>query len=126
MKPQLLCTFLQLDSLIITVGHIYDTYGLSNVANVKCYMYEETPNNGVCVYNVLLKDRLLKDTILINRKKESNTLYSINALNSLIITLNNGFLDKNYRVDWSMYQDTLLLSGGDTGCRFIKIKELSF
>lgn len=126
MKPQLLCTFVQLDSLIATIGSIYEAYGQSNVTNIKCFLYEDSPTDGVCVYNVSTKDRLIKDTILINRKKESNTLYSINALNNLIIMLNNGLLDKTYRVDWFSYQNTLLLSGGDSGCRFIKIKELSF
>ena len=67
----------------------------------------------------------MKDTISINRKKESNTFYSINALNALIRTLNNGVLDKTYRVDWSHYQDMLLLSDSEYNCRAIKIKELS-
>ena len=67
----------------------------------------------------------MKDTISINRKKESNTFYSINALNSLIRGLNNGLLDKQFRVDWSNYQDMLILSDNEYNCKIIKIRELS-
>jgi hypothetical protein len=71
-------------------------------------------------------ERRLKDTISINRKKETNTFYSINALNSLIRLLNNGILDKSYMVDWHQYKDILLLADGDTQCKMIRIKELAY
>jgi len=67
----------------------------------------------------------MRDTISINRKKESNTLYSINALNALISHLNNGVLDKSFIIDWSNYKNTLLLSQGEYGFKTISIKELS-
>lgn len=125
MKPQLLCTFTYLDRLALCIGEVYKTYTTDNVTNMKCYSYVETPNNVVCIYNVAGDGRRMKDTISINRKKESNTFYSINALNSLIQSLNNGVLDKTFRVDWTKYQDMLLLSDSDYNCRLIKIQELS-
>jgi hypothetical protein len=67
----------------------------------------------------------MRDTISINRKKESNTLYSINALNALISHLNNGVLDKSFIIDWPNYKNTLLLSQGEYGFKTISIKELS-
>jgi hypothetical protein len=73
---------------------------------------------------VTTTERKLKDTISINRKKDTNTFYSINALNSLIRVLNNGLLDKTYRIDWPQYRDTLLLADGELNCKMIKIKEL--
>jgi hypothetical protein len=91
---------------------------------MKCYSYIETPTNIVCVYNVTTNERRLKDTISINRKKDTNTFYSINALNSLIRSSNDGVLDKNYKVDWSQYLDVLLLADGEYNYRTIKIKEL--
>jgi hypothetical protein len=54
----------------------------------------------------------MKDTILLHRKKESNTLYTINALNTLIKSLNNGFLDKSFMVDWNQYKNCILLTDG--------------
>jgi hypothetical protein len=47
----------------------------------------------------------MANTILLHRKKETNSLYTINALNTLIKSLNNGFLDKNYMVDWNQLSD---------------------
>jgi len=124
MRPQLLCTFTYTDKLAASLGQIYKVYSPEEISNVKCYVYVEVPTNVVCIYNVVVADRRLKDTISINRKKESNTYYSINALNSLIRVLNNGVLDKTYRIDWPQYKDTLLLSDGEFNCKMIKIKEL--
>lgn len=124
MRQQLLCTFTYLDKLTISIGQIYNAYNAQDVSNMKCYFYVEVPTNIICVYNVATNERRLKDTISINRKKDTNTFYSINALNSLIRVLNNGMLDKNYRVNWSDYTDTLLLADGDYHCKTIKIKEL--
>ena len=115
MRPQLLCTFTYVDKL---------PYCLA-VSNVKCYSYVEESNNVVCIYNVEGSTKRMKDTISINRKKETNTFYSINALNSLIQSLNNGVLDKTFRVDWTHYQDMILLSDSEYNCRAIKIQELS-
>jgi hypothetical protein len=42
---------------------------------------------------------LISNTINLHRKKETNTLYTINALNELIKTINNGALDKNYKIE---------------------------
>jgi hypothetical protein len=55
---------------------------------------------------------VLPNTILVHRKKESNTLYTINALNALIKSLNNGYADPNYRIEWNDYRNTILLTQG--------------
>ena len=125
MRPQLLCTFTYIDKLPYCIGEIYKTYTVEAVSNVKCYSYVEEPNNVVCIYNVEGSNKRMKDTISINRKKETNSLYSIKALNSLIRSLNDGVLDKTYRIDWTHYQDMLLLSDSEYNCRAIKIEELS-
>lgn len=125
MRQQLLCTFTYVDKLTVSIGQIYKAYNANDVSNMKVYSYIETPNNVICVYNVSTSERRLKDTISINRKKDTNTFYSINALNSLIRVLNNGLLDKSYAIEWTNYQNTLLLADGDYNCKMIKIKELS-
>jgi hypothetical protein len=53
-----------------------------------------------------------ENTILLHRKKESNTLYTINALNTLIKTLNEGVLDNQYKVNWVDYKNSVLLTQG--------------
>lgn len=125
MRPQLLCTFTFLDRLPVCIGVIYKTYNPEDVDNMKCYSYVQSPSNVICVYNVQSNSKRLKDTISINRKKETNTFYSINALNGLIRYLNNGVLDKSYRIDWSSFANCILLADGDFGYKSIEIKELA-
>jgi hypothetical protein len=54
----------------------------------------------------------MSNTILLHRKKESNTLYTINALNTLIMSLNGGRLDKNFIINWQDYKNCILLTTG--------------
>ena len=49
-----------------------------------------------------------------SHKKQSNTLYTINALNEVIRSKNNGVLDKRFMVDWNEFRNTLLLTN-DSG-----------
>ena len=65
------------------------------------------------------------NTILVHRKKQTNTLYTINALNELIKSLNNGVLDKSYSINWNDYKNCILLVQAD-GYKKIdtKIKEI--
>jgi ribosomal 30S subunit maturation factor RimM len=125
MRIQLLCTFTQASNLPTSIGQIYSTHGVNEVGKIRCFIYTETPANMICVYSAPLSEKRLKDTISINYKRQTNTLYSINALNKLIIFLNNGVLDKSFAINWEEYQDTLLLSDNRNQCKFIKIKEFS-
>lgn len=124
MKPQLLCTFTTLQELPSCIARIHKTYQVESVTNMKCYQYVETPNSVICVYNTTSSVGRMNDTITINRKKESETLYSINALNTLIQELNNGVLDKSFRVEWAQYKNKLMLSDRNGLFRLIDIKEL--
>ena len=54
-----------------------------------------------------------EDTILVHRKKHTNTLYTINAMNIIIKMNNNGVLDKTYQLNWELYKNTILLSNDD-------------
>jgi len=55
----------------------------------------------------------IQDTISLHRKKNTNTLYTINALNDLIRELNNGKLDKTFPIDWENYKNSLLLTNDE-------------
>ena len=52
----------------------------------------------------------IPNTILVPRKKQTNTLYTINALNEVIKHLNGGILDTSYRIPWDNYRNSLLLT----------------
>ena len=113
MKTQLLCTFttqFNLEQSIIDITKhfkiVFDKiYVLQN---------EEKPKELICTYNVNQDDdidfNLVKNTISLHRKKITNTLYTINALNELIKLINNGVLDTSYQVEWDMYKNMILIS----------------
>lgn len=124
MKTQLLCTFTNVDNVFGTIKVIKKTYS-EEVADVAVFSYASSPANIICIYNVVDKTKRLKDTISINKKKETNTYYSINALNALISALNNGVVDKSYRVNWSDYMNSILLSNGPNGYRHIELQPVN-
>ena len=75
-------------------------------------LHVKSNDEYVCTYNVdqVNINEIPTNTILVHRKKESNTLYTINALNELIKTLNNGVVDTRYKIDWQHYKNTILLT----------------
>lgn len=50
---------------------------------------------------------------MVHRKKESNTIYTINALNRLIKELNGGKEDKTYQITWEDYRNSMILTDDD-------------
>lgn len=110
MRSQLLCTFTDRKNLNTVVDYLKGYY---RVYNDKLYVFsnEDSPRDLILSYNAIdsLRDGLPHSTILIHRKKDTNTLYTINALNIIIKKVNNGILDKSYQLDWSLYQNSLLV-----------------
>ncbi len=76
----------------------------------------EDSDEYLCTYNIEVQPeavtKILGNTILLHRKKETNTLYTINSLNILIKRLNGGILDTSYKVNWQDYKNTVLLTQG--------------
>jgi len=71
----------------------------------------------LCTYNIEVEGpttKILPNTILLHRKKETNTLYTINALNCVIKSKNNGVLDNSYQIDWQEHKNSVLLTQGDS------------
>ena len=99
MKTQLLATFTTKDNLDDTIENIKKAYKI--VFN-KIYILqnEENVNELICTYNVDGKSGInyndVVGTISLHRKKHSNTLYTINALNEVIANLNNGVIDSKF------------------------------
>ena len=115
MKSQLLCTFTNKDNIDETVSKIKSAY---NIVFNKIYVLqnEDDINELICTYNVSgdkVDFNAVKSTISLHRKKHSNTLYTINALNEVISNLNNGIIDSSFMVPWSEFQNTLLVTNND-------------
>jgi len=68
----------------------------------------------ICTYNVEknrdLDFNAVANTISLHRKKITNTLYTINALNELIMEINNGVLDTKFELPWEMYKNMILIT----------------
>ena len=108
---KLFCTFTSKEDLESTIDNIKDQYTI--LFNKIFVLYIESTNEYVCTYNVdsfNMSNTILPQTILLHRKKESNTLYTINALNDLIKELNGGVADSQYRVNWQEYRNCILLT----------------
>ena len=112
MQTQLLCTFTSKAELQDTLQLIRETYHI-----VYNYIYV-LQNKGnldelFITYNIdtsIKPDRPLQDTILVHRKKQSNTLYTINALNELVKEENNGVLDKKFSIDWTKFKNSIIVT----------------
>jgi hypothetical protein len=59
-------------------------------------------------------------TISVHRKKETNTLYTINAVNQAILD-EVGVYDHSYDLNWNQYKNSLLLTD-DYGLRRVSTK----
>jgi hypothetical protein len=112
MKTQLLCTFTSKEALQDTLQGIRETYVI-----VYNYIYilqnKSNLDELFITYNINTEFRPpqpLEDTILIHRKKESNTLYTINALNQLVREENGGLLDKTFMIDWQKFRNSIILT----------------
>ena len=111
---KLFCTFTKKEDIEETINTITGRY---TILYNKIFILESKDSDElICTYNIdpgnLSTMSVLPNTILVHRKKESNSLYTINALNTLIKTLNNGYADPNYRVNWNDYKNTILLTNG--------------
>ena len=75
-------------------------------------LFIKSTNEYVITYNVEQGNinTIPENTILVHRKKESNTLYTINALNDLIKKLNGGEIDPTYKIEWPNYKNCILLT----------------
>jgi hypothetical protein len=112
MQTQLLCTFTTKDELQITLEQIKQTYYI--VYNY-IYVLQNKANleELYITYNIDTQYKPtipLKDTILVHRKKQSNTLYTINALNELVKEENGGKADKDFMVDWDKFRNTIIVT----------------
>ena len=115
MKTQLLCTFTKRNRFYETVDIIL---ACNDIVFDKVYVFqnEKDYHQLICTYNVEYDEDAIQevpDTISLHRKKNTNTLYTINALNDLIRELNDGKLDKTFPIEWENYKNCLLLTGDE-------------
>jgi hypothetical protein len=111
MNNRLYCTFATLDNYE-EITHVIKTSYV--ILFNKLFILESLDGEKIMItYNVDMNnssvESMVNNTILVHRKKQTNTLYTINALNELIKTLNNGIIDKSFAVNWDDYKNCILL-----------------
>ena len=110
LNNKLFCTFTKLEDIDNLVSNITSLYSV--MYNKLFVLQVKNSDEYVVTYNIDQGNitSIPESTILVHRKKESNTLYTINALNELIKQLNNGVVDTKYKVEWNHYRNSILLT----------------
>ena len=110
MNNRLFCTFTSLDDLDILLSGLAKKYDI--LYNKMFVLHVKSNNEYAVTYNVdqgNVND-IPENTILVHRKKETNSLYTINALNQLIKSLNSGVVDTSFIINWQHYKNCILLT----------------
>jgi hypothetical protein len=112
-ETQLLCTFCEKDNKDDMIDKIRNTYTLV-FDSIYVLENQDDPDQIILTYNINPKNytntNALPSTISVHRKKHTNTIYTINAINLLIKEKNNGILDKSFAIDWNELTNTVLVT----------------
>jgi hypothetical protein len=113
-RTNLLCTFAHRKDLNLIIDYVKQSY---TIVEKKIFVFNDADklNDIYVTYNVDQSEDYKKtaNTILIHRKKDTNTLYTVNALNEIIKAVNNGVLDKTFVLTWENYKNSLLLTNNE-------------
>lgn len=110
---QLICLFSTEPDLDYTTSMIERTYEVV-YKRIFVLSIEGSPEL-VCSFNIEKGNqrKQLSGAMLVHRKKETNTMYTINSLNALIRSENNGIVDTSYSVDWNKFSNALLVTSNN-------------
>jgi len=128
MNNRLFCTFTLLEDLNDLVSDITKRYDI--MYDKMFVLHVKSNNEYALTYNVDQGNvnTIPENTILVHRKKETNSLYTINALNQLIKSLNGGVVDTKFPINWQHYKNCILLTQHNEikqlNTRIFKIVEL--
>mgnify|MGYP001326068320 CR=1 FL=1 len=110
LNNKLFCTFVRLEEMDAKIKYLSSKYSI--MYNKMFALHIKSNNEYVLTYNVDQGNitAIPENTILVHRKKETNTLYTINALNELIKKLNGGVVDTKFPINWKHYRNCILLT----------------
>lgn len=113
-KWLLMASFAQHSQLYEAIEKISSTLNI-DTKRIFVFKNELNENEYILTYNLdpeytnIKFSSIWPNTVSIHRKKNTNTLYSLNAMNELIKQKNNGVLDKRYQIKWENYRDKILI-----------------
>ena len=113
LNNKLFCTFTNLEQMDALISELRSQYSI--IYNKMFVLEIVGKNEYVVTYNVEQGNvsDIPANTILVHRKKDSNTLYTINALNELIKKLNGGVVDTKFPIEWQHYRNCILLTNNN-------------
>lgn len=127
-KSVLLASFIRREHLSDSLNFLMKT---KKVLNNRIFVLRDSKDDNklILTYNIVLKENekinfkeFLDNTVSLHRKKETNTLYTLNGLNEVVKFENNDKLDKNFLVDWDKYRNCIILNSKFKG--FVKINTI--
>lgn len=110
MNTQLLCLFTYKEDLQISLDFITSKYTLVN-PNIFVLESKINDNDLYITFNVEKGSAPIDSqwkTILVHRKKQSNTIYTINALNEVVKEKTGGQIDSSYQINWEDFRNCIL------------------
>lgn len=121
-QKQLLCTFSNSSQYTSVISEISRQYKLVD-NKIFIFANENNLRELYLTFNVEKgeQNNRYKGTISVHRKKQTNTLYTLNAMNRLIEDENNGVYDKNFQLNWELYKNSIILTN-DIGVKIIPLK----
>jgi len=110
----LLASFVDKSKLYEALDKISNTLKIEK-DSIFIFINEEEGNEYILTYNLNSESaniqftKIWENTISVHRKKHTNTLYSINAMNELIKSKNNGKLNQEFKITWEDYENCFLI-----------------
>lgn len=123
MTTQLLCLFTTRQELDHSVDFIITNYDIVN-PNVFILESKSRPEELFITFNVEKGSAPIPSdwkTILVHRKKQTNTIYTINALNEVVKSKTGGQVDNSFVIDWEEFHSCILTTS-NTGYKKIPTK----
>lgn len=125
-QKQLLCTFTNSQKYQSVIQEIQGVYKLAD-NRIFIFANENNLREIYLTFNIFkdISQRVkYADTIGVHRKKQTNTLYTLNAMNKLIEDENNGVFDKNFQLNWNLYKNSIILIN-EIGVKVVSLKLFS-
>lgn len=124
-QKQLLCTFSNSSQYTDVLNEIPQQYKLID-NKIFIFANENNLRELYLTFNVEKGEQInrYKGTISIHRKKQTNTLYTLNAMNKLIADENNGVYDKSFQLSWDLYKNSIILTN-EIGVKIVPLKLFS-
>lgn len=124
-KTVLLASFVDRKDLDLAIQKIKENFVIVG-SKIFILKNKDDDTKLVITYNIQVDeervqfDRHIPGTVNLHRKKETNTLYTLNALNEIVKAENGGQLDKKFQVNWVGYMNCILITQRSKG--LIKIE----